>query len=831
MKSNKSLRLITNHSMEKTSRPYSAYTSKPYVINSKNHTENPQILYTMPSQSKGMGSKIEKEQLYEQTMQLKKRVNKLKAELDEAKSTIVKKDIELRKKEKIIDDLSKENDVQIVQEENMNKARESTLLTLCKRKYYEMKKKYEGVCEENEILKSNIKITKIKELKIVTEVLESELDKMKNLYIHSKEQNKNNLNEISDLQEFKIKFFQQHEIIQSLQQNCEEANFKNKESNGEIGKLREKMAKNDAEFKKLKIENQKLKATNEKYLNEKKRKEKFEMNQGEDEQKIQALQSELSQYKQLYNQRNTENQNLMQQLEGQAKSSNKQKMQNLKPFDHNAIKSVETKNETDKDKKLNLYKNIIKDQNIKLNIYEEYISNSGKDPVEVLRENQYEGVINSKNTQKAKGRPLSSLSRDKKNYDEEEEQKVEEIDLADRNPSKSENHEVSSEREDMKKKYTIPQNEEDTSIDPEKMLLIFKTNLSGRHSTKEKLTDKLNQIYQHFEKKNEASPEEFVEPFLNLLKEEMKVTQSTDIEYIKEFLNILLDNLKFDTGRFFETFQSLFEQTVSYDSIQNESDLNNELISQLKDKKDDLIKYLKYNTIEAGNTIDFVIFDIIMKKNLKIEMDPYLYSYLLYKMKEEMPESASIFNLNYNIINDLMGSETEKDNKANTNISKTDNLDNISSGSSKSNKDENNIEEKSNESKVMTEEKNENKDKEDDLVNQEDEIENVVVNQEDLNKTMGHILSTLIYSYKQFDILVDPICEEVKDENGVTVRGIAYEDLNNKFKEIGVDISETDRKYIIKTYRMKNSKLINADKLKSDLNKTNIKYLDTERVI
>ena len=54
---------------------------------------------------------------------------------------------------------------------------------------------------------------------------------------------------------------------------------------------------------------------------------------------------------------------------------------------------------------------------------------------------------------------------------------------------------------------------------------------------------------------------------------------------------------------------------------------------------------------------------------------------------------------------------------------------------------------------------------------------------------------------------------------------------DNKFKEIGVNISETDRKYIIKTYRMKNSNLINADKLKSDLSKTNIKYLDTESVI
>ena len=66
MKSNKSLRLNMNHSMEKTTRPCSAYTPKPYVISSKNLDDIPPVLYTMPTQAKGMGAKIEKEQLYEQ---------------------------------------------------------------------------------------------------------------------------------------------------------------------------------------------------------------------------------------------------------------------------------------------------------------------------------------------------------------------------------------------------------------------------------------------------------------------------------------------------------------------------------------------------------------------------------------------------------------------------------------------------------------------------------------------------------------------------------------------------------------------------------------------
>jgi hypothetical protein len=257
-------------SVDHKPRPYSAYNPSspvPFVINTRFSSETP-IIYTMPSQSKGMGAKIEKEELYEQNMHLKKRNNKLKSELDEAKSTIVKKDIELRKKEKIIEDLSKENDIQIVQEENFAKARESTLVTLVKRKYYEMKNNYEKVLKENEILKSNIKLTKIKEIKIETDILGKELEKMKNLYNHVQDQNKNNLNEISQLQSFQNEYFKQHQLICALRENYEKSKEDYKHNNEELFKTKEKLSKTEANCRKLKLEIQKLKSTNEKYLTE-----------------------------------------------------------------------------------------------------------------------------------------------------------------------------------------------------------------------------------------------------------------------------------------------------------------------------------------------------------------------------------------------------------------------------------------------------------------------------------------------------------------------------------------------------------------------------------
>ena len=175
---------------------------------------------------------MEKEELYEQTMHLKKRNNKLKSELDEARSIIVKKDIEIRKKDKLIEDLSKEN-VQIVHEENVHKAKDSTLVTLVKKKYYQLKAEYDDVVKENELLKANVKLTKIKEIKLEMEVLQQEYTKLKQLYTHMQEQNKCNVNEISQLKTYQHEYLKQHQLICTLRDNYEHT----KETNSKYKKF------------------------------------------------------------------------------------------------------------------------------------------------------------------------------------------------------------------------------------------------------------------------------------------------------------------------------------------------------------------------------------------------------------------------------------------------------------------------------------------------------------------------------------------------------------------------------------------------------------------
>ena len=257
------------------SRPISAAFRHPYTSSRPKDTIPP-IINTMPNNPKlikNIGLNIDKEQLSESNVQLKIKLNKLKQELAEAKSQIVKKDLEIKKKDKIIKDCSRENDLEFVHQENIEKAKETTLLSLCKMKYFEMEKKYKQKCDENEKLKSHIKITNLNEYEKKNEIFKNEFMKLKQLYLNSQSENEENTKNLSDMQDIKNKFHEQHLIISNFQRNNEELSKSNAELQETIKQLNNKIAKNEKDKKKLKTKNSQLKYSNEKYLNEKKQKE------------------------------------------------------------------------------------------------------------------------------------------------------------------------------------------------------------------------------------------------------------------------------------------------------------------------------------------------------------------------------------------------------------------------------------------------------------------------------------------------------------------------------------------------------------------------------
>ena len=329
---------------------------------------------------KGMGNKFEREELYQLNQELKSKVNAFKAELYEAKSQITKKDREIKKKEKIIKDIYQEiyNPTSSFQN-SLDKAKESTLLSLCREQYNELKKDYDNKLEEIEILNMNIKITQIKEYKIQINTLKSEMIKLKNLYKNAVNENKLLKNKINELMEFRNKYCQQHNIIDRCVKKVNDYNndllkleLANEELQNQLNKKKRK-----TEY--FKSQNNKLKITNEKYLKERKTRDYFNIFNLDNANKISKLQKELDEYKKLYSLREQQ----LQKYERNNIYKNQNKNEEVKEFNYQHIINIEPEpiNETDK---IKLLKSLLEEKQKEVDIFRNFIISKNINPELIL---------------------------------------------------------------------------------------------------------------------------------------------------------------------------------------------------------------------------------------------------------------------------------------------------------------------------------------------------------------------------------------------------------------------------------------------------------------
>jgi exonuclease SbcC len=693
---------------KKKSRPNSGNYKYPILSTSQNIKNNPYVvIYSMPNNpkiSKGMGKTIQKEELYENSIQLKISINKIKKELDEAKSIIFQKDMELKKKNKIIEDCIRENDIEEIHKENIEKGKESTLLSLCKEKYYEMKKAYKKKCEENDILKANIKITKIKEIQIECDVLKNELDKMKNLYLNSQEQVQLTNQKMNNLQIFKNKFLQQHLLINSLQKNCDELNISNKQLKQEISKMNNNLEKKEKERKKLKIVNSKLKVNNERFLNEKKSFEYKKMQSNDNFKKIIELQKQLSEYKRLYDQKCKEIQNLN-------KNISPKKIENnltLKPINYSTIKDIRV-NERTENEKISLLKNLLKDSQIKNKIYENFLIQNDCEINKILEDGGYNnGVINtnSANLIRSFSNPNNhttnnynnSLNNNTNYYSTNN---INQVGITTNNNVPNTNSTIKyvdnindviekenqTENQEIKENQDIQnqeiQNQDIQNQDIQNQVIeenqgtqinededLFKSldfiilkNLESNHVKKENLYEEVNQIYKTFEENTktdaEISRDDFIRPFTELFVNNMKITNQEDILIINNYLGKIIDGIEDNIDKFFEHLSLIFDNIIDYTQV-NE----NELLLNIKNALEqypDIVKELKEKDINNNYIITILTFKKITDK-LKVELNDDLMEFLIYKMKISVPEGYSMLDLNYSIIEELMNYELNESN-------------------------------------------------------------------------------------------------------------------------------------------------------------------------
>ena len=714
--------MSTSHTLNNTSRktvfrPNSANKRQFNAIKINTSTEMPPpIIFTMPNNPKklsGMGNKIEREQLYENNMQLKDIINKLKKELAETKNQVVKKDIEIRKKERIIKECSKENDIEAVHELNLEKARESTLVSLCRDKYNELKKVYMKKCEENNILKANIKITKLKEYQIQVDVLKKEMEKIRALYLNTLEENNKLTMEIQEFQKLRNKYLEQHNIINGFMKKCNQYN-------NEINNLKEqnyalqlKLDQNMRQQKELKSANFKLRITNEKFLTQKKVKENYALSIDDNKKLISNLQKDLNEYKRLYNLKNIECNKLIEHKEKLENEELKKKneKQSLQPFNFNKIKVIENKKEDQNTNKLTLYKSLLDESRHKIEIYELYLKKMGIDRDRLIKAFGYDGVMTSstKISQKDEinnneqnnnininnnlasiesnntfnnannnnlittenNEEINNVNVDKEEINKEEinkeESNKEEINKeetiqnirsinnnTDSNTNNLSNTNTNTVNDDKRRLPSIEEEkQEEAQFSDESQLLsllhVFVKNLESQGITKEQINQKIEDICKLFENKEEATKEEFIEPFVKMFIETMKIKNEKDIEVINNFLNDFVDSLNGETEVFFNGLIEVFDNIKDYTGINKDYELSFELNKY----KDQLLDMLKKNDLNNNHLITFDIFRKIVQ-DLSIVLEDESMEYLIYKMKKSVPENNSIFDLNYEIIENLV---------------------------------------------------------------------------------------------------------------------------------------------------------------------------------
>lgn len=385
-------------------RPKSTAAKKKYVAikinNNSGFNSPPPILFTMPNNRRmksSMGKKMEIEQLYEYNLQLRDNLNKLKKELAETKYQVVKKEIELREKEKIIRSIIRENDVDVVHEEKFEKAKESALLTMCKDKYNILRNTYEKECEENKILKANIKLTKIKEFQIENDILNKEIRKIRALYDNCKKVLKKYKNMVKELKSFKTKFLEQHTIISSFTQKCDLLNAQIETLKQERDLLQKNLDSNIKRQEKLKISNNKLKFKNIRFLNQKKAKEDYNFKNNNYQKTLNKLESDAKEFKSAFYQKMSEYKELKEQYETLDQKYKILSKTSLKPFKYDDIKHIERESDLKNIDKIELYKSLYDESQMKIVIYEKYFKEKNIKYEDIIRESGYNGILNSEN--------------------------------------------------------------------------------------------------------------------------------------------------------------------------------------------------------------------------------------------------------------------------------------------------------------------------------------------------------------------------------------------------------------------------------------------------
>ena len=421
-----------------------------------------------------------------------------------------------------------------------------------------------------------------------------------------------------------------------------------------------------------------------------------------------------------------------------------EKKNNVNLLSKNDTKQTEINNEkNEKDEKKNeLIKSLLKDAQFKIDIYEKYLNDNNYNINRILRKYNYNnGLMNSHsiplNINSNPKPPSPKRTKTKSNFENTNEN-IQNTNKNINNENEIQNElknindnkeNIYFEGEEIEKYNPITsekkKNDEDKLNDLSETLLneiqnalpqIMIINLEARNITKDKLEEQIKIILKKFEELGgEISKDDFLEPFRELLIEDMKITKEKDVQLISSFLENLLEQYENDIDKYMEFLNNIFS------SLNEFSENDNEKINKLKfelNKYPSFLNKIKEKDTNKNYIISYLDFGYISSE-VNLNLDDDLIEFLLYKMKKTVPDNYSIFDLNYKIIEDLkednnkiieehVEKETDSNEKLNTNNNQK-NDDNVKDKSNELDDNENqNQNENLNENDKINNNENEN---------------------------------------------------------------------------------------------------------------------------
>ena len=297
---------------------------------------------------------LDREKLVQENIKLKTQLNKLEAEKINHKREITNLEMEINKKDKIIETMI--NDTQSNLNNENNKVSEMHLVLNVKRQYKELKKIYEKNQQELNATKKNVKFTKINELNTENQIYNEQINKLKNLYEHSLEQKQSLEKNENEFDIMKQALSQKDYIILSFQENCQKMESQIQALNNEKEKLKNQSNKKDEMIIKLKDKLETQNKENEKLImknNNIKKSEVFLNTKNKYEAKMQKLKKDIAQYRDL----NSKNERLLREFEKNKNNPQKNltkfsrkifssNPQSLYPVENNLLNSTENQSES-----------------------------------------------------------------------------------------------------------------------------------------------------------------------------------------------------------------------------------------------------------------------------------------------------------------------------------------------------------------------------------------------------------------------------------------------------------------------------------------------------